>query len=86
MAATETERRLEELERSFSDRIARLEEEVSRLALLEQDAPRASGAAWWKKVVGVFQGDEEFEEAARLGRAYRESLRPKDEGSGEEST
>ena len=32
----------------------------------------------WDKVFGVFANSEGFEEAVRLGREYRESLRPKD--------
>ena len=31
---------------------------------------------WWKKIVGVYKDDPEFDEAEQLGRAYRESLRP----------
>lgn len=33
----------------------------------------------WRHIVGVFADDPEFEEAMRLGREYRESLRPKDD-------
>jgi hypothetical protein len=78
MAATEVERRLVQLERSFSERIARLEEQVSQLTEQALGTPQARETAWWKKVVGVFEDDPEFEEAMRLGRAYRESLRPEE--------
>jgi hypothetical protein len=37
--------------------------------------PPAPETAWWKRIVGVFSDDPEFEEAMRLGREYRESLR-----------
>src|SRR5712691_1907812 len=77
MATTETERRLAQLERSFSDRIARLEEQVSRLS--QQEAAASPESAWWKQIVGVILDDPEFEAAMRLGRAYRESLRPRDD-------
>lgn len=77
MATTEMERRLAQLESSFSERIARLEAQVSRLS--QQEAAATADAAWWKRIVGVFQDDPEFEAAMRLGRAYRESLRPTDD-------
>ena len=86
MAATDMERQLAQLERSLSERIARLEEQVSRLSQQVNGMPAAQETAWWKKIVGVFQDDEEFEEAMRLGRAYRESLRPQDEEAAEETT
>jgi hypothetical protein len=75
MATTGMEHRLTELEKTFSERIARLEEQISELRLQMRDAPPVPETAWWKRIVGVFQGDPEFEEAMRLGRAYRESLR-----------
>jgi hypothetical protein len=82
MAATETEQRLTQIEHSLSERIARLEEQVARLS--QPETAVGPETAWWKRIVGVFQDDPEFEEAMRLGRAYRESLRPKeDEAPGE---
>lgn len=38
---------------------------------------------WWEQVGGTFQNDPVFEEVVRLGREYRESLRP---GDGESET
>jgi len=69
------EQRLVLLENSLSERIARLEEEVSRLAQRVTGESRREETAWWKTIVGAFQDDPEFDEAMRLGRAYRESLR-----------
>ena len=86
MAATEMEQRLVQLERSFSERIARLEEQVSRLAQQATERPQPADSAWWKQIVGVFQDDPEFEEAMRLGRAYRESLRPAENEADEKSS
>lgn len=37
---------------------------------------------WWRTTAGRFADDPEFDEIIRLGREYRESLRPKD-GEGE---
>lgn len=48
---------------------------VARLS--QQESGVGPPTAWWKRIVGVFQDDPEFEEAMRLGRAYRESLRLK---------
>ena len=76
MSTAEMERRLVDLESAFSERIARLEEQVARLS--GQEAVPVEGA-WWKRIVGVFQDDPEFEAAMQLGRAYRESLRPHEE-------
>jgi hypothetical protein len=55
-------------------RVTALETEVSRL---KTQLRSAEGRAWWQQWVGAFRGDPHFEEAARLGRQYRESLRPK---------
>jgi hypothetical protein len=64
-------------------RVAQLEAQVARLlAKLEateksarNDSP--SPQPWWRKIAGTFEGDPYFAEAMRLGREYRESLRPK---------
>jgi hypothetical protein len=41
-------------------------------------------APWWERIYGTFANSPEYEEAMRLGRAYRESLRPHgDESAGE---
>jgi len=57
-------------------RLTALEAEVARLKLLvEQSAsPRKT---WTDKILGAFANDPAFDEAMRLGREYRESLRPK---------
>jgi hypothetical protein len=76
MAATEMERRLVQLENSLSERLARVEEQVSQLAQQVSGAPSSPETPWWKTIVGVFHDDPEFEAAMQLGRAYRESLPP----------
>jgi hypothetical protein len=53
-----------------------LEAELARLkAKLESE--EAKKEPWWKKISGTFEGDPFYAEAMRLGRKYRESLRPK---------
>ncbi len=57
-------------------RVAALEAEVARLKeQLEKVAP--SKGDWLDEIYGAFANDPDFEEAMRLGREYRESLRPK---------
>jgi hypothetical protein len=58
-----TKQRLDELEKQVSELTKRL-------------PPEEPG---WKKVWGIFgpEDTEAFDEAMRLGREYRESLRPK---------
>ena len=57
-------------------RLEALEAEVARLKnRLDQKDDQA--IPWWKKIAGTFENDPLYEEAMRLGRKYRESLRPK---------
>jgi hypothetical protein len=60
---------------SLEERVAALEAEVARLKRQMQgnasaDKPR------WEQIYGTFANDPIFDEAMRLGREYRESLRP----------
>jgi hypothetical protein len=60
----------------LESRVAALEAKVEQLQRrLEAVIPDAK--PWWEHVVGAFADDPAFEEAMRLGREYRESLRPK---------
>jgi hypothetical protein len=65
MAAETLEERVSELERKMARLLAERQGEQNMLP-------------WWKKIVGKYKDDPEFEEAMRLGREYRESLRPKE--------
>jgi hypothetical protein len=60
---------------TLEERVERIEAELLQVKEQLGGLPR-SGAPWWKKVVGVYKDDPEFTEAMRLGREYRESLRP----------
>ena len=60
---------------TLEERVAALEQKVAQFLPEEPKAP------WWKKIVGVYKNDPEFTEAERLGREYRESLRPKEDQS-----
>jgi hypothetical protein len=64
MSTNILEERLSELEK----RVRRIEERSG--VSCEENAP------WWRKIAGRFRDNPEFDEAMRLGREYRESLRP----------
>lgn len=59
----------------LEDRVAKLETEFNSLRKLlgEQPSPTKD----WRAIIGTFADDPIFEEAMKLGREYRESLRPK---------
>ena len=63
--------------KTMKQRLDELETQVAELAKrLPTPQPEEPG---WKKVWGIFgpEDTEAFDEAMRLGREYRESLRPK---------
>ena len=55
--------------------VADLEAEVAtlkrKLANLDMTTP------WWEQIAGTFENELIYEKAMRLGREYRQSLRPK---------
>ena len=60
----------------IEQRVAVLEAEVAQLKeQLKKTIP--SRGDWLNDIYGAFENDPHFEEAMRLGREYRESLRPK---------
>ncbi|MBI3649592.1 MAG: hypothetical protein HY231_00925 [Acidobacteria bacterium] len=65
MAVVEIELRVAALE----DEVARLKEQLEKVAPSQED--------WLDEIYGAFDNDPIYEEAMRLGREYRESLRPK---------
>ena len=59
---------------SMEKRMAALEQEIAQLKIqLAGSAERP----WWERISGTFANDPAYKEASRLGREYRESLRPK---------
>ena len=63
---------------NLEERLASLEEEVAKLkGRIEAIPPSPQEDDPWERVYGAFANDPDFEEAMRLGREYRESLRPK---------
>ena len=55
-------------------RVAVLEKELASLKskIEESEAPKS----WWERIAGTFQEDPVYEQAMRLGREYRQSLKP----------
>ena len=61
---------------SLEDRVTALEKELARLKVRLEPTKNTS-PDWIDKISGSFANDPIYEEALRLGREYRESLRPK---------
>ena len=58
----------------LEERVAYLEAEVARLKnKVENGEP---SKPWWEQIVGAFADNSAYDEAMRLGREYRDSLRP----------
>jgi hypothetical protein len=64
---------------TIEERLTAVEQELAQLKQrLHAEASPAS-LPWWEQIFGTFANSEAHEEATRLGRQYRESLRPKDD-------
>jgi hypothetical protein len=61
---------------SLEERVAALEAEVAPLKQERENAAQAQ-KPWWEEIRGTFRNDPIYAAAMRLGREYRESLRPK---------
>ena len=62
--------------KNLENRVAALEMQVADLkSRLEKALPKQS--SWVDQIWGTFANDPMYEEAMRLGRQYRESLRPR---------
>jgi hypothetical protein len=59
----------------LEQRVAALEAEVTKLK--SQMEAMQTTQPWWEQIAGTFQHDPMYEEAMRLGRQYRQSLRPR---------
>lgn len=58
-------------------RLANLETAVAHLKAQLHTSPDTSPEKpWWLEILGSFANDPDYDEAMRLGREYRESLRP----------
>ncbi len=57
------------------ERIEALEHEVERVKR-DRSTSKAEGSQRWKRIVGVYRDNPDFDEAEQLGREWRESFRP----------
>jgi hypothetical protein len=64
---------------TLEERVTAIEAELARLKKQLAREELRTDVPWWKEIWGTFKDDPEYEEAMRLGREYRESLRPKDD-------
>lgn len=70
---------MEESLTSLEARVTALQAEVAQLKAQQATATPEDATPWWKKIWGTFKDDPDYEAAMKLGREYRESLRPLDE-------
>ena len=65
---------------TIEERLTAVEAELQQLKReKEQNQPQEKHIPWWEQIRGGFKDDPHYIEAMRLGREYRESLRPKDD-------
>ncbi len=57
-------------------RVTALEAEISKLKERVEKSDQSDKTPWWERISGTFRDDPVYEEAMKLGREYRESLRP----------
>lgn len=62
---------------TLEERVSAVEAEIAELK--KSTHGQKPDAPWWEKIYGTFADSEEYEEAMRLGRQYRESLRPSEQ-------
>lgn len=61
---------------TVEERLTAVETELERLKQTLLPEPIVMKIPWWEQRFGAFADSKEYEEAERLGREYRESLRP----------
>lgn len=64
---------------TLEERLAILEEELEKVKSQIAAEKTQDCTPWYEKIFGTFADSTEYEEAMRLGREYRESLRPKED-------
>jgi hypothetical protein len=58
-------------------RMADVEAKLEQLTQKIENRDNEANVPWWHKISGTFANDPAHAEAMKLGRKYRESLRPK---------
>ena len=62
---------------TLEERVSQLERELKDVKC-QLNHDQTATVPWWDKIFGSFANSTEYDEAMRLGREYRESLRPLD--------
>lgn len=62
---------------NLESRVAELERQVARLQKHQKNRSGPTGREWLEDLYGAFASDPVFEKAMKLGRRYRQSLRPR---------
>lgn len=61
---------------TLEERVTALEKELEQLKRQRTASEPPAEEPWWERIRGTFKDDPAYDEAMRLGREYRESLRP----------
>ncbi len=61
---------------SLEERVAALEAKIQQIEQRPKIDVSSGASRGWRRIVGVFKDDPEFEEAVQAGREWRESFRP----------
>jgi hypothetical protein len=64
---------------SVEERLRVVEKELAELKQQLAKDKAQTTLPWWEQIFGTFANSEAYEDAMRLGREYRESLRPKED-------
>jgi len=67
------------MSQTIAKRVKALEQKVAQLSARPARPNRKKD---WQRTIGIFQNDQDFEEAVRLGRKYREQQTYKKELAG----
>lgn len=58
---------------TLEERVAKLEKQMA--SVLGEETEQIKPIPWWESMFGMFADSENFEEAVRAGREYREAQR-----------
>lgn len=66
---------------ALEERMTALEVKMEQLQQAREADKSDEETPWWKKIVGIYADCPEFEEVVKLGREWRESEDPQDDGA-----
>lgn len=65
---------------TIEERLTAVETKLEQLQREKEHNKEAEEPRGWKRIVGIFADDPEFEEAVKAGKEWRDSFRPPDYG------